>query len=454
MPNKRYILPLIPMRGITIFPGMILHFDAARKVSIIAAENAMKNDGRIFLSLQKDIMVENPEKEDLCSFGVIAEIKQILRLPDGSIRLLVEGISRAKITKFYDGQECFQVSCIAKREIPIADETEEEILVRRVKRLLDDYISHFDDVSPELVAAIMTIEDAGELADITAANFPLKPHDRQIILEELDVLKRMETLVSMMENENRIIEIEQDVADKLKNTLDKNQRDYVLREQIRVIKEELGEDDFSEESTDKFLKEIKERNLPEAVKAKLKDEVERLRKMPPHSQEYSVIESYIETVLELPWDKSGEDNADIKKARLILEKEHYGLEKVKEKILELLAVKKLTGEVGGSILCLVGPPGTGKTSIAHSLAEAMGRKYVRVSLGGIQNEAEIRGHRKTYVGSMPGRIMAAIKQAGENNPLVLLDEIDKMASDLRGIRHQRCLKFLTQNKIKDSEIIL
>lgn len=432
MSNKRYILPLIPMRGLTIFPGMIVHFDAGRKISITAAENAITNNGLVFLSLQKDIMIENPVKDDLSMYGVIAEIKQILRMPDGTMRLLVEGMERGKITKFYEDNEYFKISCVKKSEIPFDDETQEELQVRRVKHLLEDYISHFDDVSPELVSAIMSIEDAGEIADVTAANFPIKPPDRQVILEELDVQARIEKLISMMENENRIVEIEQEVADKLKDNLDKNQRDYVLREQIKVIREELGESDGAEENQDKFLKEINERNLPEQTVIKLKDEIDKLRRLPSHSQEYSVLEGYIEAVLELPWDKYDEDNADIKTARVILEKDHYGLEKVKEKILELLAVKKLTGKIGGSILCLVGPPGTGKTSIAHSLAEAMGRKYVRVSLGGIQNESEIRGHRKTYVGSMPGRIMAAMKQAGSNNPLILLDEIDKMSSDLKG----------------------
>lgn len=447
MPSKRYVFPLIPMRGISIFPGMIMHFDAGRRISVVAAEKAMKGDGRIFLSMQKDILLENPEKDDICRFGVIAEIKQILRLPDGSVRLLVEGLERAKITKLSFDEECFVASCVIKREAAVADETEEQVLIRRIKNLLDEYISHFDDVSPELVAAIMSIEDAGELADITAANFPLKPNERQSILEELDVFTRMEKLAMMMENENNILEIEQDVADKLKNTLDKNQRDYVLREQIKVIKEELGDDVF-DESSDKLVKEISERDLPPFVKEKLSEEADKLKKMSPYSQEYSVTESYIETVLKLPWDKADEEQDDIKEARRVLEREHYGLEKVKQKILELIAVKKLTGNVNGSILCLVGPPGTGKTSIVKSLAQAMGRKYVRVSLGGIQNEAEIRGHRKTYVGSMPGRIINALKQAGTSNPVILLDEIDKMANDMHGDPSSAMLEVLDpeQNK--------
>ncbi len=432
MPNKRYMLPLIPLRGLTVFPGMIIHFDAARELSVAAAETAMKEGGEVFLASQKDLLVENPEKEDIYSFGVIAEIKQILRLSDGSLRLLVEGITRAKSTGFYKEENYFRVRCIAKRETADREEIEEEVLVRRLKKLINEYVAHFDEVSPEIIAAVLSIENAGELADIAAANFPLKPHEKQVILEELDSCKRMEKLIAMIEHENKVMDIEQAVSDKLKDNLDKNQREYVLREHIKVLREELGEGDSPEEETDKFKKQISERNLPEAAKTKLLEEIEKLSKIPPQSQEYSVVEGYIETVLELPWDKADEDRTDISAAREILKRDHFGLEKVKEKILEMLAVKKLTGKVSGSVMCLVGPPGTGKTSIVHSLAEAMGRKYVRVSLGGVQNEAEIRGHRKTYVGSMPGRIIAALKQAGTKNPVILLDEIDKISSELRG----------------------
>lgn len=426
------MLPLIPLRGLTVFPGMIIHFDAARELSVAAAEAAMKEGGEVFLASQKDLLVENPEKEDIYSFGVIAEIKQILRLSDGSLRLLVEGITRAKSTGFYKEENYFRVRCIAKRETADREEIEEEVLVRRLKKLINEYVAHFDEVSPEVIAAVLSIENAGELADIAAANFPLKPHEKQVILEELDSCKRMEKLIAMIEHENKVMDIEQAVSDKLKDNLDKNQREYVLREHIKVLREELGEGDSFEEETDKFKKQISERNLPEAAKTKLLEEIEKLSKIPPQSQEYSVVEGYIETVLELPWDRADEDRTDISAAREILKRDHFGLEKVKEKILEMLAVKKLTGKVSGSVMCLVGPPGTGKTSIVHSLAEAMGRKYVRVSLGGVQNEAEIRGHRKTYVGSMPGRIIAALKQAGTKNPVILLDEIDKISSELRG----------------------
>lgn len=431
MAGKKYILPLIPLRGLTVFPGMIIHFDAARRFSVAAAEAAMKAGGEVFLAAQKDFLVEEPKKDDIYSFGVIAEIKQILRLPDGSLRLLVEGITRAKATKFYEEDGYFKSVCLVKREKNDGEEIETEVLIHRLKNLIDEYVSHFDEVSPEMIAAILSIDNPDELADIAAANLPIKPVEKQKILEELSVQKRMEKLVAALEHENKIMDIEQTVSDKLKDNLDRNQREYVLREHIKVLREELGEGEEAEE-TDKFKKRIAERKLPDLVLKKLSEEVEKLSKLPPQSQEYSVIEGYIEAVLELPWDKADEDRTDIKYARDVLQKEHFGLEKVKQSILEMLAVKKLTGKVGGSVMCLVGPPGTGKTSIVHSLAEAMGRKYVRVSLGGVQNEAEIRGHRKTYVGSMPGRIMAALKQAGTKNPVILLDEIDKISSELRG----------------------
>ena len=432
MPSKKYILPLIPLRGLTVFPGMIIHFDAARKISVAAAEAAMKNGGEVFLAAQKDFLVEDPEKEDIFCFGVIAEIKQILRLPDGSLRLLVEGITRARFSDFSKEDGYFSVGCAVKREKNSKEDIETEVLVHRLKNIISEYVSHFDEVSPEITAAVLSIENPGELADIAAANFPLKPREKQKILEELVVAKRIEKLIAIIEHENKVMDIEQSVSDKLRDNLDRNQREYVLREHIKVLKEELGEGESSEEETDRFKKQMAEKNLPEEVLKKLSEEIEKLSKLPTQSQEYSVVEGYIETVLELPWDKEDEDRTDIGAAREILKRDHFGLEKVKESILEMLAVKKLTGKMNGLVMCLVGPPGTGKTSIVHSLAEAMGRKYVRVSLGGVQNEAEIRGHRKTYVGSMPGRIIAALKQAGTKNPVILLDEIDKISSELRG----------------------
>ena len=432
MANKRCTMPLIPLRGISIFPGMVLHFDVGRKKSIAAVEYAMAGDQMVFLSYQKDIMTENPNKDEVSKIGVVAEVKQILRLPDGNLRVLVEGLFRAGMTVFDNSGNFIEATVVKKNDIPCKDELQEQVLMRKIQKLLEEYFNLYEKMNPEIAASMLEIEDAGELADITATNFPLKPHEKQIILEELHVDTRMEKLIAFMENENNIMEIEQGVMSKLKTSLDKNQRDYILREQMKVIQEELGDFDSGQSEADSYREKIEKRNLPNEVVEKLDEELGRLSRLSIHSQEYGVIQNYVETVLAMPWEISTEENSDIEEAKKILDRDHYGLEKVKERILEYLAVKCLAQDTKGSIICLAGPPGTGKTSIAKSLAESLGRKYVRVSLGGIQNEAEIRGHRKTYVGAMPGRIVNAMKQAGSNNPLVLLDEIDKMSSDFRG----------------------
>ncbi len=425
-------MPLIPLRGLTVFPGIVIHFDVGRPKSIAAIEAAMASDRLVFLSYQKDSFIENPVREDISKIGVIAEVKQLLRLPDGNLRVLIEGISRAAITRYYDGESFIEASVHQKEDIPCEDSLQEQVLMRKVQTLLKDFFDLHEKINPEAIASILEIEDGGELADVTASNYPLKPHDQQIVLETLDVRLRLEKLIALMENENNILEIEQGVMSKLKTTLDKNQRDYILREQMKVIQEELGDFESGAAEADDYREKMKNRNLPKEVTEKLEEEFLRLSRLSVMSQEYGVVQNYIDTVLAMPWDKETDENVDIKTAKEILDRDHYGLEKVKERILEYLAVKTLSPESKGSIICLAGPPGTGKTSIARSLAEALGRKYVRVSLGGIQNEAEIRGHRKTYVGAMPGRIVAALKQAGSKNPLVLLDEIDKMSSDFRG----------------------
>lgn len=432
MSDKRYRLPLIPLRGLTVFPGVVIHFDVGRQKSIAAIENAMTGGQLVFLSYQMDSLIENPEKDDISKIGVVAEVKQILRLPDGNLRVLIEGLKRAKITRYYEGESFNEVSVVEKHDIPCEDMIEEQVLMRKVLSLLKEYFDLHEKVNPQAVASLMEIEDGGELADITASNYPLKPHDQQFILEELDVKLRLEKLIALMENENNILEIEQGVMSKLKVSLDKNQRDYVLREQMKVIQEELGDFESGAAEADDYREKMKKRKLPKEVSEKLEEELLKLSRLSVMSQEYGVVQNYIETVLQMPWDIETEENSDIKAAKAVLERDHYGLEKVKERILEYLAVKKLSPDSKGSIICLAGPPGTGKTSIARSLAEALGRKYVRVSLGGVQNEAEIRGHRKTYVGAMPGRIVAALKNAGTKNPLILLDEIDKMSSDFRG----------------------
>lgn len=392
----------------------------------------MASDRLVFLSYQKDSFIENPAREDISKIGIIAEVRQILRLPDGNLRVLIEGISRAAITRYYDGGAYVEVGIHEKEDIPCADSIQEQVLIRKVQNLLKDYFDLYEKINPQAISSILEIDDGGVLADITASNYPLKPHDQQRVLEELDVQLRLEKLIALMENENNILEVEKGVMSKLQTSLDKNQRDYILREQMKIIQEELGDFESGAAEADEYREKMKNRTFPNEVSEKLDEELMRLSRLSMMSQEYGVVQNYIDTVLAMPWDSLTEENSDIKLAKKVLERDHYGLEKVKERILEYLAVKALSPDSKGSIICLAGPPGTGKTSIARSLAEALGRKYVRVSLGGIQNEAEIRGHRKTYVGAMPGRIVAALKQAGSKNPLILLDEIDKMSSDFRG----------------------
>lgn len=429
---KRFQIPVIPLRGLTIFPGMILHFDIGRQKSIRAIEAAMAADRLVLLCFQKDALAEDPAPEDIAKMGTISEIKQVLRLPDGNIRVLVDGLFRAKVTRYYEEEPYFVAGAMRKDDIPIEDSLKAKLLTRRIQQLLERFLDLYERMTPEIASTIMTIENPGELADITVANFPLKPQEKQRILEELDVEARLEALIHMMSDELEVLEIEQGVMSEVKENIDKNQREYVLREQLKVIQKELGENDYAQRDAEKYKTQLEERTFPQEVAEKLNEELERLVKTHPQSQEYTVIQNYIETVLALPWEISTEENLSLKKAQSVLVRDHYGLEKVKERILEYLAVKHLVDKPKGTILCLVGPPGTGKTSIARSLAEAMNRRYVRISLGGLQNEAELRGHRKTYVGAMPGRLIAALKQVGSNNPLILLDEIDKMSSDFHG----------------------
>jgi len=447
MATKKKSIPLIPLRGLIVFPGMILHFDVGRRASKNAIEEAMSGDRLIMLSFQPDMLIETPKKEDVSKIGTLAEIKQVLKLPDGNIRVLVDGIKRKKITRFYDGEDALHVTVDDVNELPFDDALYEKVLMHRIQHLLEDYLELYDRITPETINAIISVEDPGELADVTAANFPLKAEQKQEILEETDVRARLEKLISILEEEIQVLEVERQIAKKTQDAIDKNQREYMLREQMKVLQGELEE--YGDKSDVKKFRDILDKHeLPQEVEKKLREETDRMAKQPAHSQEYGVIQSYIESVLALEWTKKSPEITDIKKAEKILERDHYGLEKVKERILEYIAVKQLKEDEKGTILCLVGPPGTGKTSVAKSLAEALGRKYVRISLGGVNNEAEIRGHRKTYVGAMPGRIMDAMKKAGTKNPLILLDEIDKMSSDYKGDPQSAMLEVLDpeQNK--------
>ncbi|MEG1441456.1 MAG: endopeptidase La [Oscillospiraceae bacterium] len=448
MAKKLYRLPLVALRGIVAFPGMVLHFDVGRPQSVAAIEEAMLRDKFVFLCYQNDILLEEPEADDLAEIGTVALIKQVLHLPDGNIRVLVEGVFRASFSNLDFENDFGEVDVVEKIEEAAKDEIQVQVLIRQVQHLMEDFLEIYDRLSPDAVSTLLAIDDPGEMADIVVSNLPLKPQSKQIILNESDVQTRLEKLIMLLTDELDVLEIEREIMDKVQDGLDKNQREYVLREKLRVIKEELGDDDGAKGDVKKYRETVAGRNLPSEVAEKLEEEFERLLKLPPQSQEYSVIQNYVETVLALPWEISDTETLDIKKAEKVLNHDHYGLEKVKERILEYIAVKKLNGGVNGTILCLVGPPGTGKTSIASSLAKALGRKYIRISLGGVQNESEIRGHRKTYVGSMPGRIVEGLKRAGSNNPLILFDEIDKMSKDYSGDPASAMLEVLDpeQNK--------
>ncbi|WHH60251.1 endopeptidase La [Petroclostridium sp. X23] len=430
---KKQVLPLLPLRGLTVFPYMILHFDVGRAKSIKALEEAMINNQLIFLVTQKDIQTDDPQEDDVFKIGTISKIKQLLKLPGDTIRVLVEGLSRAEITEIMQS-EPFVMSEVVERIViePQIEKVEMEAIKRKIHSVLEEYFQLSNKISPDTMVSVMTIEDPGQLADVIAANIVLKQEDKQQILTELNPRERLEQLIVILSKEVQILEVEKNISVKVKKQIDKNQREYYLREQLKAIQNELGDKDGIMAEVEEYKEKIAQAKLPEEVEKKALKEVDRLLKMHSGSAEGSVVRNYLDWVLDLPWNTTTEEQFDIKQAEEILESDHYGLEKVKDRILEYLAVRYLAKGIKGPILCLVGPPGVGKTSIAKSIAKALNRKYVRMSLGGVRDEAEIRGHRRTYVGSMPGRIINALKQAGSKNALVLLDEIDKMSSDFRG----------------------
>lgn len=448
MTKSKYTLPLVPLRGITLFPGMVLHFDVGRPKSVAAVKHALEHDKLVYLCHQSEILIEDPDYDDLAKIGTISEIKQILNLPDGNIRILVEGIHRGKITEYRPTERFVEVEIEKQPDIPAEDPLYVQVLIRRLQRLTQEFLDFYDRFSPEAIASLLSFDDPGEMADSVAANLPIQPKYKQTVLDEINVTARLELLLKIMSDELEILSAEKAIMEKVQKNVDKNQREYILREKLKVIHEELGDDESAESDVRKYRKQLENRSLPNYVKDKLEEEFKRLLNTNFHSQEYGVIQNYIETILSLPWDIKDEENCDIQLAAKILNRDHYGLDKVKESILEYLAVKQLSQKTPANILCLAGPPGTGKTSIAKSLAEALGRKYVRISLGGVQNEAEIRGHRKTYIGAMPGRIIEAIKKCGTKNPLILFDEIDKMSKDYSGDPASAMLEVLDpeQNK--------
>lgn len=446
-------LPAIALRGTTILPDMIVHFDVSREKSVKALEKAMVQDQRVFLITQKDPEVEEPEQEDLYRIGTIAEIKQLVKSKKNIIQVLVEGKERAELLRFEENPLYLEAEVALFREehTEVLDDNVKEAMLRGMKELFIRYCNENPKLSKDLANQILEQEDVQRVIDQIAVNLPMRYEDKQRILEAVSLEERYEVLGMILSNEIEIMQIRIDLNQKVKQRVDKNQRDYILREQLKVIREELGDQDTVSEA-DQFREQTEKLKASREVKDKIKKEIDRFKNAAGSQAEAGVMRSYIETLLALPWDKVSKDNKNLKKASLILEEDHYGLEKVKERIMEFLAVRTLTKKGESPILCLVGPPGTGKTSIARSVARALGKEYVRMSLGGVRDEAEIRGHRRTYIGAMPGRIANGLIQAGVKNPLMLLDEIDKVSSDYKGDTSSALLEVLDSeqnNKFRD-----
>ncbi|HBU13195.1 MAG TPA: endopeptidase La [Clostridiales bacterium] len=426
---------MVALRGLVVFPYMVLHFDVGRDMSVAAVEECMVQGREIFLAAQKDVKVETPEKDDLFEIGTVAKVKQVLKLPGDMMRVLVEGVRRGKLIGYVKRDPYLETI------VQVFDEKEgenqaqiviKEVYMRRITELFEKYASLGARIPTETLYTVNEIEDAGKFADLIAANVAIKMDDKQRVLDCVNELDRLKAVMEILEKEIEIQEIDKELAFSVRQQIDKSQKEYFLREQMKAIQKELGDSDTDKDEIDEFKKKIAELELPEEVRAKAEKEVGRLSRMSPGSPETNVIHTYLDWIVSLPWGVKTEDNLDLKHARKILDQDHYGLTKVKDRIIEFLAVMKLKNDMKGPILCLAGPPGVGKTSIAKSIARAVGKKFVRMSLGGVRDEAEIRGHRRTYIGAIPGRIITSLKQAGSMNPVFLLDEIDKMSSDFRG----------------------
>ena len=425
-------MPLIPLRGITIFPNMILHFDVGRQKSILSLEEAMVKDQVIFLTSQKEHLQENPGIDDIYKVGTVSKIKQILKLPGDTIRVLVEGLYRAELKEVTQEEPFIKVNVIENREVEVEKTEEVEALMRQTLKSFEEFVKLNSSIPDEVVATIEDIGEPGKLADIITSYLNIKLEKRQELLETLEPVERLYKLLDILTKEIEIMKIEKKIGTKVKRRIDKSQKEYYLREQLKVIQEELGDRDSTQLEVEEYKKKINKARLPKEAKDKALYELSRLEKLGSISPESGIIRTYLDCVVELPWSKETKDTEDINEVIKVLEKDHYGLEDVKQRIIEYLAVRKLNKNMKGPILCLIGPPGVGKTSIARSIANAMNRNFTRMSLGGIRDEAEIRGHRKTYIGAMPGRIIYGIKQAGSKNPVFLLDEVDKLSSDFRG----------------------
>ena len=443
MDNERKSLPMVALRGMTIMPEMVVHFDVSRQRSIAAIQEAMTEEQKIFLTAQKSIDTENPGIDDVYEIGTVGTIKQIIKLPKHIVRVLVAGETRGRLKEieFADPYLRANIEIIDESDQDTPDDTNSEAMERSLKDMLIEYAAKNGKMSKESVTQLLDIKGLRKLVDEIAANIPLQYTDQQEILNETDIQKRYEKLSFRLVNEVQIMNIKEEIQKKVKERVDKHQREYILREQLKLIREELGEDSTVSDA-EEFENSLKKLKAPKEVKEKLQKEINRFKSSLNSPAESGVIRTYIETLLEMPWDKASKDNNDIEYAKKVLDEDHYGLEQVKERILEFLAVRTLTKKGDSPILCLAGPPGTGKTSIARSLARAMKKQYVRISLGGVRDEAEIRGHRKTYVGAMPGRIANGIRMAGVKNPVMLLDEIDKVSTDYKGDTFSALLEVL------------
>jgi len=429
--GEQLTVPLLPLRGLLVYPTMVLHLDVGREKSVQALEKAMVDDHLIFLTTQKDVSIDEPTEDELYQMGTLTKVKQMLKLPNGTIRVLVEGLKRAEIVEFYDEESHFSASLKTYEDRDTKD-VEDEALMRTMLEYFEQYIKLSKKISAETHTSVTDIEEPGRMADIISSHLPLKLKEKQEILETLDEKERMNRVVEIIHNEKEVLNLEKKIGQRVKRSMERTQKEYYLREQMKAIQKELGDKEGKTGEVSELADKIEKAGMPEHVKATALKELDRYEKVPATSAESAVIRNYIDWLVALPWTNATDDDLDIKNADTVLNEDHYGLEKVKERVLEYLAVQKLTNSLKGPILCLAGPPGVGKTSLARSIAKSLNRNFVRVSLGGVRDESEIRGHRRTYVGAMPGRVIQGMKKAGTINPVFLLDEIDKMSSDFRG----------------------
>ncbi|MCY0888895.1 MAG: endopeptidase La [Alicyclobacillaceae bacterium] len=432
-PKEANTYPLLPLRGLLVFPSMVLHFDVGREKSIRALERAVVANNLIVLSSQEDGQVDDPSVDDLYEVGTLAKVKQMMKLPNSTIRVLVEGVARVRIVEYTRIEDWFEVE-VDMPEQPVSDHNDPHVqaLIRSVLQQFEQYSKLSKKVDQETYASVVDIDNPDRFADAVAAHLPLKVREKQDLLEEFEVVPRLERLLQILSDEREILELERNIHQRVRKQMERTQKEYYLREQMKAIQRELGEREGRSGEVEELREEMAGKPLPESVRERLERELERLERIPQASAEGTVARTYIEWLLALPWLEQAKTRLDLRRAERILNDEHYGLEKVKERILEFLAVQKLANRVTGPIICLAGPPGVGKTSLARSIATSLGRPFVRASLGGVRDEAEIRGHRRTYIGALPGRVLQGLKTAGVRNPVFLLDEIDKMASDFRG----------------------